>query len=139
MNNKTGLVLIEQLVMLLVFALCAAVILSVFTAAYGINRQAEDLDTAVHLAQMGAEALKASVGNLESTARMLGGTVQGNLLTVSFDAQLTAVPRGTYLLFIEETYGTPSTIGQADIRVTLQGTPDIPLFSLVVAWQEETT
>lgn len=59
MKNKTSLLLMEQLVMILVFALCAALCLQCFVAADGISRETGLRDEALILAQNTAESLKA--------------------------------------------------------------------------------
>ena len=59
MKNKTSLLLMEQLVMILVFALCAALCLQCFVAADRISRETGLRDEAVLLAQNTAESLKA--------------------------------------------------------------------------------
>lgn len=58
MKNKASLLLMEQLVMILVFALCAALCLQGFVAADRISRETALRDEAVVLAQNTAEALK---------------------------------------------------------------------------------
>lgn len=59
MKNKASLLLMEQLVMILVFALCAALCLQCFVAADEISRETALRDRAVLLAQNTAECMKA--------------------------------------------------------------------------------
>ena len=59
MKNKASLMLMEQLVMILVFALCAALCLQGFAAADRISKETALRDEAVILAQNTAECLKA--------------------------------------------------------------------------------
>lgn len=61
MKSKAPLVLMEQLVMVLVFALSAAVCLQVFALSGGLSRTCEARDRAVVIAQNAAETLKGSV------------------------------------------------------------------------------
>lgn len=58
MKSKASLFLMEQLVMLLVFALAAALCLGIFVRADGISRQSDRRDEAVRIAQNAAEVLK---------------------------------------------------------------------------------
>lgn len=58
MKNKASLMLMEQLVMILVFALCAALCLQCFVAADRISEETALRDEAVLLAQNTAESLK---------------------------------------------------------------------------------
>lgn len=59
MKQKASLILMEQLVMILVFALCAALCLQAFAEADRISRETARRDEAVLLAQNTAESLKA--------------------------------------------------------------------------------
>lgn len=59
MKSKASLVLMEQLVMILVFALCAALCLQAFVGADRISQETARRDEAVLLAQNTAESLKA--------------------------------------------------------------------------------
>ena len=61
MKHRSSLVLMEQLVMILVFALCAAFCLQAFVAADRISRDTGFQDDAVLLAQNTAESLKAGM------------------------------------------------------------------------------
>lgn len=58
MKHRTSLVLMEQLVMVLTFALAAALCLGLFAKAGEISEQTARLDDAVLLAQSAAELLK---------------------------------------------------------------------------------
>ena len=60
MKSKAPLMLMEQMVMLLVFALAAALCLQAFVKADEISKQAEARDRAVLLCQTVAEELKES-------------------------------------------------------------------------------
>lgn len=62
MKNRASLVLMELLVMILVFALAAALCLQAFVGADTISRTTELQDEAVLLAQNTAESLKATKG-----------------------------------------------------------------------------
>lgn len=64
MRSKTPLVLIEQLVMILVFAMVAAICLQVFVFSDRLSRKNEILSQAVLLAQNTAEELKDSRGTI---------------------------------------------------------------------------
>lgn len=72
MKHKTSLLLMEQLVMILVFALAAALCLQVFGKARTISEETACYDQAVILARNGAELLKASEGDTRA-AESLGG------------------------------------------------------------------
>ena len=72
MKNKASLLLMEQLIMILVFALAAALCLQVFAKAGEISRETVHRDQAVLLARNAAELLKAENGqtsNVEALSR----------------------------------------------------------------------
>lgn len=124
MKNRTSLVLMEQLVMVLVFALAAALCLGVFVKADQISRETRYRDEAVLLAQNGAEVLKSCAGSLEKTAEILDGTVTENGLQVESD--------GFIMVLTPEDSGMPG-LGQARIAVYLE---EEPIFTLRTGWQE---
>lgn len=124
MKNKTSLVFLEQLIMVLVFALAAAACLRCFVYADQLSREIAHQDQAVILAQNGAEILKSCSGDLSEAAAHLNGTRKGETLTAAYqDLTLEIKKSGS---------GIPG-LGQADVRVTLEGET---LFSLEVCWQE---
>ena len=83
MKNKTSLFLMEQLVMILVFALCAALCLECFITADRISKETSLRDEAVLLAQNTAECLKAGhpiphvSEKLNRTVVALSSNIQG--------------------------------------------------------------
>ena len=124
MKNKASLVLIEQLIMTLVFALAAAVCLQIFVKADSISRQTERLGQAQVLAQNGAEAIKAADGDLAQAAALLGGTAENGTWTLEKD---------TLLLTVSEIPSPVTGLGQAQVRVSYENTS---ILELVVGWQE---
>ncbi len=126
MKNKTPLVLMEQLIMVLVFALAAALCVGIFARA---DQTAEDTrfrDDAVVLAQNGAEVIKACGGDLETAARILEGTCT--------DQEVTVQSEGYTMVITLVDSDTPG-LGQAEICVSMDG---ILIFTLRTGWQEET-
>lgn len=124
MKNRTSLVLMEQLVMVLIFALAAALCLGVFVKADQTSQETLRRDEAVLLAQNGAEVLKSCAGDTEKAARILGGSLTETGLTVE---------SGGYIMNVEFVdSGTPG-LGQARISVYLA---EELLFDLQTGWQE---
>ena len=124
MKNRTSLLLMEQLVMVLVFAIAAAVCLRLFGAAWQINRQTELRSEAAVLAQNGAEAVKGCQGDLENAGMILDGETNGDVLTVS---------DGDLVMQIIRLPDSLPGLGQAQIRVMQE---QEELFFLAVSWQE---
>lgn len=126
MRSKAPLAMMEQLVMVLVFALAAALCLQVFVLSDRMSEQAAQRDRAVILAQNTAELLKHSGGDFEQAAQMLDGTWDGTRLTVGSDGlQMTAV----------RLVSGQTLLGMAQITVCAPDGEE-PLFQLTAAWQE---
>ena len=117
MKNKTPLPLMEQLIMVFVFALTAALCLQGFSLADRISRRQESREKAVVLAQNMAEALKASSGDLEAASQLLDDFSDDSDFTVQ------VIPLST-----ENPY-----LGSARIVVTYE---EESIFELTIAWQE---
>ena len=124
MNRRAVLTLMELLVMVLVFALAAAVCLQGFATAAELRRETACYDRAVVLAQNGAEVLKACGGDLPEAAVLLGGSVSPGALT--------ARQEGLALNIQLRDSGIPG-LGRADVWVTEE---EEILFRLTVSWQE---
>lgn len=121
MKNKASLVLLEQLVMILVFALAAALCLRIFAWADRTSREMELRDRAVVLCQNAAEIIKAE-GSLED-----GAAVLDNISFLSYDEEIR-------LELEEKETGIPG-LGSAEIRAVAVKTEEI-LFSVTIGWQE---
>ena len=112
MKHKTSLLLMEQLVMVLVFALAAALCLSVFVKADRISQETVRRDEAVLLAQNAAQALKATSGDVEQA--------------------IATASESDYRMEIEQ-IDSHRLLGQAEIRVWQE---DELVFALRTGWQE---
>ena len=77
MNNRSRstLFLIEQLIVVAVFAICAAACVRIITSAWYTARESRDINNAIHAAESGAESYNAVVGDLGKAAAVLGGKV----------------------------------------------------------------
>ena len=131
MRNKSPLSLMEQMLMVLVFALAAALCLQGFVLANRISTRIEARNHAVTIAQNAAEIVKHLSGDLEQTARQLNGDWDGSVLQADYEP-VTQIKE----LHLEITPADSSSplLGTAQIRV-LQG--EEILFEITAAWQEE--
>ena len=128
MKSKTPLALMEQLVMVVVFALAAALCVSCFVAADRLSRRSALRDEAVSAAQTAAETVKGCRGDLEQAAARLDGQWNGETVAVHNDS---------YTLVVEtEDTGDP-LLGRARISVYAVENDGL-LFELAVFWQEVT-
>ena len=91
MTRRSGstLFLMEQLIVIAVFALCAAACVSILTISFIYARDSRNMSRALTAAESAADSFKAFSGNTSQTADILNGFVYsaagGDALTVYFD------------------------------------------------------
>lgn len=123
MRNKAPLALLEQILMLLIFALAAVICLRVFLWSDDASRQSATRDDALVHAQTLAETVKAHGGDFAAAAAAFGGTVEDGTLVITCE---------DYTLRAEKESPAPY-LGRAEIVVEAE---DEVLFTLPIAWQE---
>ncbi len=147
MRSRAPLALMEQMVMLLVFALAAALCLRVFATSDKLSGEGEDRDQAALLCQNAAEVIRHHGGDmgeaLSGAAEDLEAAYAQGLLWLDYDENWSPIDYNTCGM------GAP----EAAYRLTAQGVPteteglllakvavtagDRALFSLEIAWQGE--
>lgn len=144
MKSKAPLMLIEQMIMLLVFALAAALCLQAFVKSQDISNRSEARDRAVIESQNIAETLKA--GRYEgyfSTTALFVDPYENFIIyyddewipVTSALSHVSPRENASYYLSIVYTDSGLETLYTADISAyTID---DELLFSLPVAWQNE--
>ena len=142
MRSKTPLALMEQVIMVLVFALAAALCLQVFVLSDQTSRRNEAIDRAVIECQSAAETLKAAGGDTahaqQTAAEQMGGTVEQGLWYLFYNEDwvpVDGISEAAYALYAQ---GVPSEVeglAQAKVWVTEEENGE-ELFSLSVSWQE---
>ena len=145
-KSKAPLAMLEQMVMLLVFALAAALCLQAFVQSDAASRESEARDRAANLCQSMAEEMRLSGGNPAQAAEVLleGWQCETGLFRVPLNEDMTACtdiafPYEGAPYFLEvfaASYQAPGLDG-ADIHITTSGGEDV--FSLEVYWQAEVT
>ena len=133
MRNKSILVLIEHMVMLLVFALAAAVCLRIFALSDKLSRTYEDTDRAVLAAQNAAELIKQN--GIEGFTEQTGARADGeNNWAVFYDEnwELSSEESGEFVLKV---IGTEASgyLFRAEVIVSMHEGEE--LFRLPVATQ----
>ena len=113
MKSKASLQLMELLVMILVFALAAAMCLEVFARAGEISEETARRDQAVVMAANAAEILKATAGDISAAE---------------------AVSREGYRVTVLPGQPRQPGLAEAEIQVFFQ---EELLFRLNTGWQEE--
>ena len=153
MRKRAFLPLMEQAVMILVFALAAALCLRPFVWADGYSTRQQARDHAIVAAQRAAETLKAigqtdggdMAHTLTQAVQLVGGEAAQGIWYIGYDEnwnQTADTGKEVYRLCVQGEPAPVEGMWQArvwvdvleDIRVG--GTYNGPLFSLTVAWQE---
>jgi len=73
-RSRSTLFLIEQLIVIAVFAICATACARILTIAHFTARDSRALSNAIIVAENGAESFKAAAGDVGRVAELLGGT-----------------------------------------------------------------
>ena len=138
MRSKAPLALMEQMVMILVFALAAALCLQAFVKSDENSRRVEARDRAVTLCQNAAETIRATRGDFEQAAQLLdSGRYDRDSLMVDYKEDWTVADgpmRYTLGVSRMET-GVPG-LGKAGVWLKDEA-DDVELFRIEAAWQEE--
>ena len=125
MKSKSPLVMLEQLIMLLVFALAAAMCLQAFALADSQSKTTIARDAAIIEVQQAAEVIKYCGGDMERAAAILGA--EGS------DSGLSLVSE-SYVVRAEKLSSGLELMGQA--RVFAETADGQCLFEVSLGWQE---
>lgn len=137
MRSKAPLALMEQLVMVLVFALAAALCVQAFALSDRLSRQNEIEDHALLQAQNAAETLKSLRGDGAQAADTYGGTWDGTTWRICLDETWQQSREASaYCVTVTPQTGDLPLLGEATVTVT--DAAGKTLATLPVAWQRET-
>ena len=84
-RSKAPLALMEQIIMILVFALAAAVCLQAFVYANGLSGRGEKENIAAAHAQEVIEMCKACAGDWQKVVGEMPGQIEGDTLEIPFE------------------------------------------------------
>ena len=139
-KSKAPLVMLEQMVMLLVFALAAALCLQAFVESDAASRESEARDRAANLCQSMAEVLRTNGGDAGDAMDRVFGEYPADSFSLPLKEDMT--PTGPaeeavyYLDVVPRDEGTP-VLACAIFQIV---TPERDeFFSLEVMWQMEVT
>ena len=137
MRSKAPLVMMEQMVMLLVFALAAALCLQAFVQSDEMSKRGEARDRAVALCQTTAEALRSTGGDFGRAAELLSCDhySQDSLMIDYKEDWSPADGSMRYTLGAARIEADTSGLGKAGVWVRDEA-DDVELFRIEVAWQE---
>lgn len=140
MRGRSPLVLMEQVIMLAVFALAAALCLRVFVLSDQLSRQGEIRDQALLQAQSAAEVYRHCQGQGDQAVELAGGSWDGASWTLLWDESWQLVDQADqaeYRLTVTPEDSGNELLGRAQVTVTQAGETE-PVCTLPLAWQEVT-
>ena len=88
---NSSIFLIELVIVILIFSLCAAITMRVFAGAHQMTRESEALSRGVIAAQSAAECYKAASGDTERTAMLAGGVQDGDTVRIYYGSDWSRV------------------------------------------------
>ena len=142
MRSRSSLAMMEQIIMLLVFALAAALCLQAFVKSDQMSRNSEARDRAMVLCQSAAEVIRHSGGDLERAAELLGipygaYTQEGPAFSAHYheDWTLSDTQEYAYVLRAELVDSGAVGLGKAHVEAASAGGADV-LFAIDICWQE---
>lgn len=133
MRSKTPLALMEQVIMVLVFALAAALCLRAFVLADTTSRACEERDRAVMAAETVAEAIKLCRGDYAEAEHMAEAALE-NVDVVFLHSDHTEEIPGALIIIITPMVSDTELLGIAE--VSAKNADGETILSLTVAWQE---
>ncbi|MGC2871774.1 hypothetical protein ACDL92_00580 [Ihubacter sp. mB4P-1] len=140
MRSKAPLMMIEQMVMLLVFALAAVLCLQAFTLSQNISQQNVYRDRAVIEAQNAAEAMKSGHGDTYFKEMEAHIDDRGRVITYDenwnpVDTSEVPAARASFILTLSYTDSEQDYLSTAVIAVCTSDGEE--LFKMKVAWQDQ--
>ena len=141
MKSKAPLLLMEQMVMLLVFALAAALCLQAFVKSDGLSGDSEDRDRAVALCQSAAEAVRHCGGDLPEAAALLEVPYpydgEGSPLEIHYNADWTLCDSREYAFCLRAVLMDSGVagLGRASVEMADARSQTV-IFEVQTAWQE---
>ena len=123
-RSKSTLFLMEQLVVIAVFAICAAVCVFILAASFLMTTDSIATRNALLKAESAAESYKAFNGDAGRVSALLntstGGQVGGNLMTIYYDENWQPTGSDPYFVLRLESgvAGSTSLVSLADVSVT---------------------
>lgn len=129
-TTNSSLFLIELVIVILLFSICAAISMRMFATSKQITMESDALSYGALTAQSAAECYKAAGGDLEKMAEIYGGKIDGDTLYAYFDSSWTMTDNNVvYVVYVQA-----RDKGYADITVlnTSSADTDKYIFALTV-------
>lgn len=137
MKHKVFLPLLEQIIMIGLFAIVAVICLQGFALSNRISTEQAIQDQAVVAAQNTAETLKSTHGDLSAAASLLSGKVIDDSLIILYDSQgkpTLDADAEEFRVCAQITESSDELLGSSIIQIIYR---DEIIYSLTVGWQKD--
>lgn len=137
-ENKTPLALMEQVIMVFVFALAAALCVQVFVYARTVSVSMEERDHAITVCQSMAEAAKICMGDAVEIAARFGGCEEENMVLLAYDEQWNVTERDADNAYYQVRFivlEDKGVWGSGEVSA-MKVEENTEIFSLPIAWQQ---
>jgi len=139
-RSKSTLFLIEQLIVIAVFAICAVACISILTAAYFNAIDTKATNHSIIIAESSAEVFKAVGGDPVAVADFLGGTTvtgaTGAVVMVYYDStwQVCSRDNASFVLsLVVDAHRDPGDYSLVTGRLSIERVTEEELISLTIA------
>lgn len=136
-GNKTPLALMEQVIMVFVFALAAALCVQVFVYARTVSVSMEERDHGIVICQNIAETAKECKGNLETLQERMEGSREENEFVLYYDDKWNQIAKNQAVCYRAafRVLARDEFCSKGEVLI-IKSVDDTEIFSLPVAWQE---
>ena len=140
-RSKSTLFLIEQLIVIAVFAISAAACITILTSAYFTSVETNEIKNAILIAENVAETFKATNGSIDSVVRLLGAESYNTTATIYYNSrwQVSSENDASYRLQLSQPVKTPGSkvsVISSEINVSKITGEDIISFPIAVTTPE---
>jgi hypothetical protein len=122
-RSRSTLFLMEQLIVVAVFAVCAAACVKILTASFFMAEETRDINNAIKVAESSAESYKAAAGDIGTTARLMGGdavSIGGADAVIMYydeDWRACGEENAAYMLRLINGDSAPAQLAQGELSV----------------------
>jgi len=104
LRSRSTLFLMEQIVVITVFAICAAICVYILVISFLMTSSAVDTKSALLVAESAAESYKAFSGDMDRVAEILNGSANAGSVLVYFDSswQPSGPENASFVLLLTE-------------------------------------
>jgi type II secretory pathway pseudopilin PulG len=138
-RSRSTLFLIEQLIVVAVFAICSAACVRILTSAYFDARKSRDVSNAILVAESAAESYKSVSGNIDKVSEIMDGVREGagstDSITIYYDKEWASCSKNEAQYVLRLISGKPDTASELVLTcdILIERISGVELISFTVA------